>query len=254
MTSIFQVFVDKENAGPLGKHPKGKISSTHEQMGKTFQSQSLTTPRKALGDVNRDLQANPNTPASQHKQFLKSKHTDTSNLTFKKPLLQTRGQMLSTKSSNVQDFKLGQAKKHKSSLAEVSQQIPILMPTEDRENMYIYKDSEDNFEDILPKKDRISTYIDKVLNWRPPCLVGRIESDDEDEDERRQRIIQSLDNMPLPVPLLVEIEEQVDLEKDLFDHSVLEEVELPTFDCCSDPCTFDDAAAIGTLHLYSNSS
>lgn len=51
-----------------------------------------------------------------------------------------------------------------------------------------------------------------------------------------------------------EIEEQVDLEKDLFDHSVLEEVELPTFDCCSDPCTFDDAAAIGTLHLYSNSS
>lgn len=31
MTSIFQVFVDKENAGPLGKHPKGKISSTHEQ-------------------------------------------------------------------------------------------------------------------------------------------------------------------------------------------------------------------------------
>lgn len=49
---------------------------------------------------------------------------------------------------------------------------------------------EDDFEDIWPKSERISTYIKKLVNWRPPCLFGDLPvSEDEDEEtEERERI------------------------------------------------------------------
>ncbi|CAG2194453.1 unnamed protein product [Mytilus edulis] len=59
----FQPYVDKENAGSFGVRPnKGQIGGG---LGKVFNKgneQSLVTPRRALGDVNRDLKAVNNGP------------------------------------------------------------------------------------------------------------------------------------------------------------------------------------------------
>lgn len=57
----------------------------------------------------------------------------------------------------------------------------------------------DEDDDILPVKERASTYVHKLLSWRPQCLFGTTpDSEDEDEEKERQRIMEELDNLPLP--------------------------------------------------------
>lgn len=57
----------------------------------------------------------------------------------------------------------------------------------------------DEDEDILPVKERASTYVHKLLSWRPQCLFGTTpDSEDEDEEKERQHIMEELDNLPLP--------------------------------------------------------
>ena len=57
--------------------------------------------------------------------------------------------------------------------------------------MIIFFNLEDDFEDIWPKSERISTYIKNLVNWRPPCLFGDLPESEDDEDEEieeRERI------------------------------------------------------------------
>lgn len=63
--------------------------------------------------------------------------------------------------------------------------------------------AEDDYEDIMPKADRISTYISKLISWRPPCFGDFPFSDEEEslsEEEvlrRREDIAQRLgQNLP----------------------------------------------------------
>ncbi|CAG2196440.1 unnamed protein product [Mytilus edulis] len=61
---------------------------------------------------------------------------------------------------------------------------------EDIEHMHIPKEEEDDFEDIWPKSDRISTYLIRFSPLRPPCLFGELpdSSDEEEEKLERQRM------------------------------------------------------------------
>jgi hypothetical protein len=57
--------------------------------------------------------------------------------------------------------------------------------------LIIFFNLEDDFEDIWPKSERISTYIKNLVNWRPPCLFGDLPESEDDEDEEieeRERI------------------------------------------------------------------
>ena len=60
----------------------------------------------------------------------------------------------------------------------------------------------DDFEDLWPKKERVSTYIEKLISWRPPCLFGiHAISDDEeevDEEKRIQDMMDLIDSLPKP--------------------------------------------------------
>ena len=56
----------------------------------------------------------------------------------------------------------------------------------------------DEDEDILPVKERASTYVTKLLSWRPQCLFGTTPESDEEDEKEHQRIMEELDNLPLP--------------------------------------------------------
>lgn len=56
----------------------------------------------------------------------------------------------------------------------------------------------DEDEDILPAKERASSYVHKLLSWRPQCLFGTTPESDDEEERERQRIMEELDNLPLP--------------------------------------------------------
>lgn len=60
--------------------------------------------------------------------------------------------------------------------------------------------TESDDESIWPRKDRVSTYVHRILSWRPPCLFGLSPQSDNEEEEIRERrlIMEELDNLPLP--------------------------------------------------------
>lgn len=48
--------------------------------------------------------------------------------------------------------------------------------------------TEDDYEDIMPKADRISTYISKLISWRPPCF-GDFPFSDEEETLSEEEVL-----------------------------------------------------------------
>ncbi|KAL3863720.1 hypothetical protein ACJMK2_005463 [Sinanodonta woodiana] len=203
--SVFQPYIDKENTNSLVAHPKARNQSTGLG-GKVYHNakqKSLVTPRKALGDVNRDLQAD----VSQSEkgkglqlQSLKSQQPQPSkNLQFRQPL--------NTASSSAK--KTESIKKSKSTSASTASKIllkPVLKKapeTEEIEKLYIYKDNldDDDYEDIMPKKDRISTFLKKFQAWGP-CLFGPApdsETEEETEDEFDKKTMDEIiSKMPPP--------------------------------------------------------
>ena len=45
---------------------------------------------------------------------------------------------------------------------------------------------DDDFEDIMPKSERISSYISKLISWRPPCFGDYPFSDEEEERSQEE--------------------------------------------------------------------
>lgn len=63
---------------------------------------------------------------------------------------------------------------------------------------FVFTHSDSDDESIWPRKERISTYFTKVLNWRPPCLFGAQPESEDDEITEQQIIMTELDKIPLP--------------------------------------------------------
>ncbi|XP_033757042.1 uncharacterized protein LOC117339508 [Pecten maximus] len=188
----FMPYVDKENAGSLGIHSgKGQQrASSGLGVGKVFGSSSqnqLVTPRRALGDVsNRGLSLNTNS------QSLKQQKP-----AFKQPAPQQK------KGLKIQGNKPNNNTQSKSLTKE--KPVPIEPHYEEIEHMHIPTEIEDDdFEDIWPKSERISTYISQLISWRPPCLFSHLpdSGDETDEEEERKKRMDNLDtilqNMPEP--------------------------------------------------------
>lgn len=237
----FMPYVDKENTGSLGIHSgKGQQrSSTGLGGGKLFSSnpqKSLVTPRRALGDV-----------SNVRSQSLKAqKHA------FKPPASQER------KGLKLHGTKQGQQLQMRSIAKEKN--IPVEPHYDDIEHMHIPKDmQDDDFEDIWPKSERISTYISQLISWRPPCLFADYPaSDDEvdEEEERRKRmedLSNILDTMPEPPTFVDDVPE---LDEDiLWIPEPLEDVPFPSSDELFDVSqplddTLDILASVGPLRIH----
>lgn len=54
-------------------------------------------------------------------------------------------------------------------------------------------------ESIFPKSQRLSSYVDKLLTWRPPCLFGTI-PDSEPESDNDDALMDKLVNTPVLFP------------------------------------------------------
>ncbi|KAK7485868.1 hypothetical protein BaRGS_00022863, partial [Batillaria attramentaria] len=223
--------------------------------GKTFQSgasQSLKTPRRALGSVNQADRvagfapsqtglkpALGTTPASVNKKVAAQ---------FQKPSSVQKPKSLSEKSSKLneqlfpsldKENNVGGKSKQQGKPVSTSRPAqskastdtidPKLLP--DIEYMpEAEPPAESDDESIWPKRDRVSNYVDRILNWRPSCLFGIVpESEDEEEEERqRKRIMEELDNIPLPKD-----NDDDRLSKDLhlsFEELNLDAVPLPSID------------------------
>lgn len=83
----------------------------------------------------------------------------------------------------------------------------IFSEIDDGRYMYILRNNQslfvivDDFEDIWPKADRISTYLHNIIAWRPPCFQIHPDSDSEVEEEyeeNRKEFKAALENMPKP--------------------------------------------------------
>ncbi|XP_076103707.1 uncharacterized protein LOC143072583 [Mytilus galloprovincialis] len=187
----FQPYVDKENAGSFGVRPnKGQIGGG---LGKVFNKgneQSLVTPRRALGDVNRDLKAVNNGPGLKPMQKPSGLPLQSKGLQMKSANIQP----LTGRSGNIMQKPSVNENLRKKSISTNKVTVKIepvhKRLAEDIEHMHIPKEEEDDFEDIWPKSDRISTYLNKLVRWRPPCLFGELpdSSDEEEEKLERQRM------------------------------------------------------------------
>lgn len=188
----FQPFVDKENAGSIGVRPnKGQ---TGGGLGKVFnKGNAFATPRRALGDVGNKTIDN----GTSHKQIQKPSVIPLQNKGLQ--MKSSNVQPLSSRSGNVMQkptVNENIKKKVLCSTKVTTKPEPISHrkpDVEDIEYMHIPNEEEDDFEDIWPKSERISTYIKKLVTWRPPCLFGDLPESDDDEDEEteeRERIVE----------------------------------------------------------------
>ncbi|XP_046327461.1 uncharacterized protein LOC124111725 [Haliotis rufescens] len=206
----FQIHVDKENASSLGVNPKLRNGSTSGIRGKVFQESitpGLTKPRKALGDVN--------TPASSRPRKALGDVNGTSGGILKPVKGKSGG--LKPLSLNPQSFKKPEGKRSQEKglrKQEPKISVPVLQTArscqpasslcEDIEQMHVEKEPDDD-EDVWPARERISTYIDKLISWRPPCLYNTwSDSDDEEDDRKIQEMMGQLDALPTPKIAAVE--------------------------------------------------
>ncbi|XP_060075514.1 uncharacterized protein LOC132555177 [Ylistrum balloti] len=240
----FMPYVDKENAGSLGIHPgKGQQRTTSGLGGsKVFGSSSkqLVTPRKALGDVsNRGLSLNSN-----------SKNLKQQKPAFKPPASQQR------KGLKVQGNKQSSITHPKT----VTKAAPTEPHYDEIEHIHIPKEIEDDdFEDIWPKSERISSYISQLISWRPPCLFSHLpdSGDETDEEEERKKRMENLDNvlenMPKPLSTVCDLPE-LD-EEDLWVPEPVDSVSFPSsVDLCEISLPLDDSLDIlpnvGQLRIH----
>lgn len=184
----FQPFVDKENAGSIGVRPnKGQAGGGLGGLGKVFnKGNDLVTPRRALGDVgNKTANKGPSLQPMQKPSIpLQNKGLQMKSVNI---------QPLSNRSANIQKPTVNESLKKK---VVCSSKVPVkvepvnckISEIEDIEHMHIPETEEDDFEDIWPKSERISTYIKKLVNWRPPCIFGDLpDSEEEDSEESEQK-------------------------------------------------------------------
>ncbi|XP_048747154.1 uncharacterized protein LOC125659515 isoform X2 [Ostrea edulis] len=248
--------------------------------------QNLVTPRKALGNINKENQglkglkqgsANPlkplkladNTNLITPRRALGNINKDPRAASIKTPSLKPSCNPGSLKPENIKKFNKASndlGKKQKTvtpqlKLATLSA-IPTCRQVEDIEQMYIPSpdDQEDDYEDIMPKSERISTYISRLISWRPPCFGDFPFSDDEEERseadtmKRRDDIINRL-GQNLPSHDLIEPEGMS--EEEFFSVEPIEDIPLPSLASISASAesfpglddSVDIVTGMGTLQL-----
>ncbi|CAE1278724.1 unnamed protein product [Acanthosepion pharaonis] len=188
MTTL-QQFFDKENVGAS--------SSVKNRVGLTVRKQQqenacLVTPRQALGNINRDLSANRLTPLS--KKLPKTPRTVkvfTENHENSKPR-----KALTSISENklLADIKQKKSTAGPLSLICSSTSSRSTVHVDEIEHIHKPQDKEDDYEDIFPKKERVSSYIDKLISWRPSCFK-KWDVDEESEDDNEMLLID--DELPV---------------------------------------------------------
>ncbi|XP_064603477.1 uncharacterized protein LOC135468918 [Liolophura sinensis] len=211
-TPGFQVYQDKENVSSVGNLPKARnrhgIAPVAKIFGASNGRNDLRTPvRRALGSVNRE-------PHVATPTFLPTLKNDLGG-EFRKPGLKSFGptpikrQPLASKPAEIshQNEQLVKNPKIKNSCVEVCKPKPkqkLLIredvnqkskqkkTEDDIETMFITKKGEDDFEDIWPKEDRPSSYLDALINWRPPCFGDWESEEQKDDEERRVSILQDM--------------------------------------------------------------
>ncbi|XP_041370547.1 uncharacterized protein LOC121384295 isoform X2 [Gigantopelta aegis] len=246
----FQIHTDQENLGSHVTAPKGHQRTVSGIRGKTFQSGTPyvnPTPRKALGDVNcnRGPPLSGKPPAPLKPLANKSVTKKPVQNILKQSGLQKENKGLGVKvkhSSENRQSKHGQKegnKKLKCSAPEVihitaEQRLPPA-DVDEIEKMPVAPKTEDDFEDIWPKKERVSTYIEKLISWRPPCLFGvhaySDEEEEEDGEKRLKEMMDLIDSLPKPAG----IKDEYDISEEELQAPEFENVPLPSIDDLSFP-------------------
>ena len=230
MASIqFQIHKDKENVTSTNF----KTSSGLSHNAKTFNPSnfhSLKTPRRALGSVNEAHRVG----GGKFDPKIPLKNTAPSGF----------GNNLKPSKSLI--YKESKPKKHANKENEVLQQKPqslgekhlakkkpivsappppsFLLP----EMEYMPPSSPlDLDDDILPAKERASTYVSKLFSWRPQCLFGSL-PDSDSEDELRSTM-EELDNIPVPEQFCIEVPQiqPEDINLDDLELPSMDDFELP---------------------------
>jgi len=216
MSSLaFRVHFDKENDTPAALMGKG--AGTLKSFGPRQKQFVQPTPRKALFDVNNELQLSSNkfVRGKDVKLQQPMKKSSTSALriskggenTFvKKPELKngstnkirnkTKGPVLKApKVSSLVNTKPAPLAQHK-----LAPPVPL--------------DEEYDSDSIFPRSERLSTYVGQLFSWRPPCLFGSIPDSEESDMSDDEDLYDILD---LPVPDLPEV---VEMDDDIFSSMV----------------------------------
>ncbi|XP_064631242.1 uncharacterized protein LOC135489690 isoform X2 [Lineus longissimus] len=180
-TSVFTPYVDKENVTAIGMVPRTKgIASGKSNIrgGKIFQKNTPhSIPRKALGVVNGDSQRttlgdiNNKLKKPQSAAPIKKLFSETS-----RPGSTTRNAVKQSQSQKIQSH--GPVHRVKTE----QKTVPVVKEVIEKEYMPSYPDSDDDFEDVVRRSERSSTYFDKLLSWQPSrmCSTGiSYDSDDE---------------------------------------------------------------------------
>nr|KAI8769886.1 hypothetical protein BgiMline_001909 [Biomphalaria glabrata] len=206
----FAVHNDKENVGVS----KGINLKSIGSKNKGIHVQP--TPRKALIDVNHDSRVSLGVlnsftkeshlyPLKAHPKVSSGVENIPQGTSIKKieakktPKLQTKVLKNSKENSTSVNVDVKPKKKH-----TITPQPPA-------------STSDDEEESIFPKSQRLSSYVDKLLTWRPPCLFGTI-PDSEPESDNDDALMDKLVNTPVLFPevALPEFSEQdLDLMIDL---------------------------------------
>ena len=190
---------------------------------------NLQTPRRALGDVNWDVSK----PANQHsiKKLPGLKNAPTGFSLNKEMVKNTVFQMkapapakpLSIRSSNKQaDQSVKNTKKKKqllqSSVANAEKTNSSFLPVDDIEHMNVYHETEEEYEELVfPKRERPSTFLYGLGEWRPTRIV---EDSDSDEEECLMCDLGVLSHLPDHLKRPPQIDDS--LEDNLFELSLEE--------------------------------
>jgi len=258
----FQTYVDKENSSSFAsRKASGLKKSLGFKPGKGV-DENFVTPRKALGNLNKENQglksfglkqnsANPLKPLKltdstnlvTPRKALGNINKDPRAASIKTPSLKPSCQPGSAqpndvkKASSKSSNDLG--KKQKTGGPQLKFPKLLVAPQgqqmEEIEHMYIPpppRDADDDFEDIMPKSERISSYISKLISWRPPCFGDYPFSDEEEERseeemmKKREDIAQRLgQNLSSEDPI-----EPVMSEEDFLSTEPLADIPLPSLD------------------------
>ncbi|XP_059159324.1 uncharacterized protein LOC131943310 isoform X2 [Physella acuta] len=254
----FEVHVDKENA-PSILHTKGSALKSFglRNNGKLAQP----TPRKALFDVNQD----PRGPVGKNFNSIDIKHNEKLFNPVKPKVssgVENHPQGPGIKKSETR--KTPAQHSHRKSLKNTKNELPPVISATTKkvtrkppviQQQPDNDDCEYDSDTIFPRSERLSTYVDKLLAWRPPCLFGTIPDSDTDCSEPEEIMHEEICEMPVsfvPVPEFLEMDLE-NLMDELPPLEIPEEFESPEKDTYMLDQTPDTSLSLGSLQVMTGS-
>jgi len=179
----FMVHIDKENETPAALAHKGPVKAFGPRKGKL----NLQTPRKALFDVNNEQQLGKAPRGKDSSTYGPIKNPGKT----KCDIFQDFENQNSNKSiKKAQPKKESTQKIHKKiERPQVLTKATVVTKKQPVQKLKPVKkfEADEEWDAIFPRQERLSTYVDKLFSWRPPCLFGELpESDVSDLDVSEQ--------------------------------------------------------------------